>query len=117
MSNPKFMWKSGTKWIPNGKGFYGAVIIYNTSNGIGGVRQKVGSKWVNIKPLQHLGNMWVVQRPPDSEYRSAGGGTGKSITLELLDVQGSVYGQYSVKWACGSSACRKEVDTSARKLA
>eukprot|EP00892_Ulva_mutabilis_P000953 jgi/Ulvmu1/10859/UM007_0033.1 len=116
MGNPKFMWKSGSKWIPNGKGFYASVIIYNTSNGIGGVRQKVGSKWVNINTLNHLGNMWVLQRPPDSEYRSPSGGSGKSIQMQVLDVSGRSYGTFSVPWGCGSGVCGSETNAYAKKI-
>lgn len=116
MSQPKFMWKSGSKWKANGKGFYAAVVIYNTDNGIRSVEQMSGNKWVKLSPLQHLGNMWVLQRPPDSEYRSPSGGSGKSIKLRVTDAQGKQYGSYSVSWMCGSGVCSSEVDAPAKKI-
>ena len=116
MSQPKFMWKSGSKWKANGKGFYAAAVIYNTDNGIRSVEQMSGNKWVKLSPLQHLGNMWVLQRPPDSEYRSPSGGSGKSIKLRVTDAQGKQYGSYSVSWMCGSGVCSSEVDAPAKKI-
>lgn len=42
---PKFMWKDGSKWLDNGRGFWASLIIYNTADGIGSVQQKVGNSW------------------------------------------------------------------------
>lgn len=111
------MWKSGSKWIKNGKGFYASIIIHNTSNGIGGVQQQVAGKWVNIQPLNHLGNMWVLQKPSDNEYRLPNGGTGQYIKVRVMDKDGEYYGSYSLKWMCGGTgACSTEVDAPTMKM-
>lgn len=47
MSEPKFMWMEGSRWI--GHQMWATVIIYNTPNGIGKVEQKMpeimGGNW------------------------------------------------------------------------
>ena len=47
MSQPKFMWMEGSRWI--GHEFWATIIIYNTPNGIGKVEQRMpesmGGNW------------------------------------------------------------------------
>ena len=111
MRDPKFMWKQGSKWIKNGKGFYAAIVAYNTPNGIGAVQQKSCGKWNNVRPLNHLGNMWVLDKPCDAEYRKPNGGAGQKICVRVMDVNGSLYGEYCLVWECGGTgSCPSEVD-------
>ena len=51
MGIPKFMWKDGSKWLDDGRGFWASLIIYNTAEGIGTVEQKVGNSWCAPPPL------------------------------------------------------------------
>jgi hypothetical protein len=102
------MWKDGTFWLPNGMGFYAAIIVYNTSNGIGSVEQSVGGKWVALARVNHLGNMYKLVTPDG--YRNPTGGTGKSVSIRVKNKAGQLYGTYSVKFSCGASTCTSPTD-------
>jgi hypothetical protein len=106
MSEPKFMWKDGSKWLPGGGGFWATLIVYNTDNGIGSVEQKVGNSWVRLGQLNHLGNMYVMKQPND--YRSLVGP--KSFVVRVSDVGGQPYGEFDVEFSCGDSVCGTPTD-------
>jgi len=109
------MWIKSSNWIPKGYGFFGGLMIYNVANGIGSVHQKVGNKWVSLKPLLHLRNQWICQKP--SNYVSApNGGAGQHIPIRVTDISGKVYGEYNVAFTCGSTHCSKDTDAPATKL-
>ena len=52
---PKFMLKDGSKWLPNGGGFWASLLIYDVDAGIGKVMQKVGRKWKRLSQLLDIG--------------------------------------------------------------
>jgi hypothetical protein len=108
MAKPKFMWKDGSKWLSNGGGFWAALIIYNTANGIGKVEQQVGDSYVAVSQLNHLGNMYVMEQPADYCSPPAP----KSITVRVYDVDNALYGEFEVEFSCGDSVCNPSKDAS-----
>jgi hypothetical protein len=46
------MWMDGSRWLDNGMGFFAAMIVYNTDNGIQGVEMLDQGTW--CAPLQPL---------------------------------------------------------------
>lgn len=106
MSEPKFMWKDGSKWLPGGRGFWATLIVYNVDNGISSVEQKIGNQWVRLGQLNHLSNMWVMKEPDD--YRSPEGR--KSFMVRVTDVDGQSYGEFDVDFSCGDSVCGTSTD-------
>jgi hypothetical protein len=94
------MFKDGSKWMPNGKGFFASLVIYNVSNGIGLVQQKVGGTWKTLSNLNDLGQQFIVEQP--TEYRNY---ASRSFDILVTDVNGLEYGTYNVKWPCGDSVC------------
>ena len=63
MSGLKFIWKDGSRWFPNGGGFWATVIVYNTPNGISKVEQQAGGKWVALDTLWILGQQFTLTAP------------------------------------------------------
>lgn len=115
MSNLKFMWLKSSNWIPKGHGFFGGLICYNMPNGISRMSQKIGNNWVPVRPLFHLRNQWILQKP--SNYVSApNGGQGQEIHIEAWDAQGNSYGKYAVEWGCGTGSCWDDTDANSRKI-
>ena len=52
---PKFMFKDGSKWLPNGQGFWASLLIYDVDAGIGKVMQKVGNTWEQLDNMSDIG--------------------------------------------------------------
>lgn len=45
MSSLKYMWMDGSRWLDDAGGFFAALIIYNTPNGIDGVEMFDNGEW------------------------------------------------------------------------
>lgn len=104
---PKFMFKDGSKWLPGGGGFFASLVVYDVSNGIGSVEQKVGGSWTTLSNMNDLGQQFILQQP--ANYRSY---TSRNFDIRVTDVNGLEYGTYNVKWPCGDSVCGSYTDAS-----
>lgn len=101
MNDLKFMWGRNSKWIRNGKGFYVSLIIYNTANGIGSVRQwQGGSRYDLLEPLKWLGQQYILAEPYN--YRDVQG-SDREFIIEVYGVDKSLTGKYKLGLNCDSS--------------
>jgi hypothetical protein len=106
------MFKDGSKWLPNGQGFFASLVVYDVDNGIGGVQQKVGGEWKALTNMNDLGQQFIMAQP--TEYR---GYSSRSFEVIVNDVNGDSYGTYTVQWPCGDNVCGAYTDASASRSA
>jgi hypothetical protein len=108
-------WKDGSKWLADGRGFWAALIIYNTEAGISSVDQKVGESWVSLQRLAMLGQMWVMATPDN--YRTYRGASDRQFRIRVFDQRGRRTGTYNVWHECSeTSGCAATVDAPGRRL-
>jgi hypothetical protein len=114
-STLKFMWKDGSKWLKNGRGFFGGLIIYNLASGISRVEQDVSGTWTALKRTSALGQMWKAAKP--GNYKTYGAAANRKIKFQIYDIDGNSYGAYEVLFECSeTAACATSIDARATKL-
>jgi hypothetical protein len=114
-STLKFMWKDGSKWLKNGRGFFGGLIVYNVASGISRVEQDVSGTWTGLTRISALGQMWRAATP--GNYKTYGAAANRKIKFRIYDFGGNLYGAYEVLFNCSeTAACATSVDATATKL-
>jgi hypothetical protein len=111
----KFMWKDGSKWLKNGKGFWATLIVHNLTAGVGKVQQLVNGSWVTLDRLDALGQMFVMEEPDN--YRTYGAAANRKVTVRIYGSSlTTLYGSYIVSFSCSeTAACSATVDATAVK--
>lgn len=98
------MYKDGSKWLPDGRGFFVSLVIHNLHDGLRMVEQRVGNTWTQLEQLEHLGQQWVLKEPV--EYR---GFTERRFPIRVTSLSGERYA-ISLEWKCGDSPCATYTD-------
>lgn len=99
------MWKDSSQWQEDGAGFYAALIIYDTDNGILKVEQQQENSWEELETLLWLGNQYVLNEPYN--YRDVT--APKEVTIRVSDMSGELYGTYTLSLEICSDICLETV--------